>query len=122
LIAVNEPTRCALWKRPEQVAGGPLKTHFELLETFVKESHWWRYLLRCRECGQRYFFEFYEEIDWVGGDDPQFSTWIPVSTEDEIEAARAAPAGALGGFVPRLCKDWPRDAEEPKVFWIKSAP
>jgi hypothetical protein len=118
---MNEPRHCALWKQPEQAHGRPLKIQFELLETFVEESHWWRYLLKCRECGQRYFFEFYEEIDWVSGDDPQFTTWIPVATEEEIAAARAAPASALGAFVPRLCKDWPREAKEAKLYWVTSA-
>ncbi len=118
---MSEPTHCALWKQPERVVAGPLKIHFELLETFVHESHWWRYLLKCRECGQRYFFEFYEEIDWQGGNDPQFSTWIPVATAEDIRAAREAPAAALSAFVPRLCQDWPRDEKNAKLYWVKSA-
>jgi hypothetical protein len=116
---VNEPTQCVLWREPERVGGGPLERQFERLETFVHESHWWRYLLRCRECGQRYVFEFHEDVDWAGGNDPQFCTWIPVSTEDEIKAAREAAHSGLGAFVPRLCQDWPSDAATARIYWVK---
>ncbi len=36
---------------------------------YADESHFQRYLLKCRECGQLYFFEFLEEIDWSHGKD-----------------------------------------------------
>ena len=57
-----EPTQCVLWNNPELVSG-PLNERFDLLETYADESHLKRRLLRCRECGQLYFHEFYEWID-----------------------------------------------------------
>ena len=113
-----KPTGCLLWRDPEPLVTGPLNQSFELLETFVKESHWWRSLLGCRECGQQYFFEFHEEVDWVDGEDPQFSTWVPVATQQDLETLKAAGALDLRGFRPHLRKDWPKGAER-RVYWVK---
>jgi hypothetical protein len=109
---------CRVWRNPEAVVVKPLAEGFELLDTFVKESHWWRYLLQCRDCGQRYFYEFYEEVDWVDGDDPQFCTWVPVETDEEV--ARLKTAGQLGlrTFRPHLCNDHPK-GEARKIYWVR---
>jgi hypothetical protein len=58
-----EPTQCM--GQPELAE--PLKDRFEVVETCVEEDHWWRYVLKGCECGQLYFFEFYELVDWEGG-------------------------------------------------------
>jgi hypothetical protein len=42
---MKEPTQCALWTSPDLV-NGPIKERFELAETFVDESHHWRYRVR----------------------------------------------------------------------------
>jgi hypothetical protein len=118
-MKVGAPEACALWNDPERLSEGGVKRHFELLETFVDESHWWRYLLKCRECGHLYFFEFHEEIDWQGGNDPQASTYIPVTTEAEIETLKASSPVRLALAFPRLVRDWPKDAEAPKTYWLK---
>ena len=110
---------CALWKDPEATVARGLQAQFELLETFGKESHWWRYLLKCRDCGQLYVYDFHETVDWEGGEDPQFVTWVPVATDDEIAAVKAAPPGLLGGFTPRLCRDWPKGQDRPALFWVR---
>ena len=68
-----EPHQCAYWHNPELVRDAPMKEGFELVETYADESHLRRYLLKCRECGQLYFFEFYEWVDWEHGNDPQYS-------------------------------------------------
>ena len=115
---MKEPTQCVLWTKPE-LASGPLEARFELIETFVEESHHWRYLLKCRECGQRYFFEFYEVIDWVGGNDPQYTTYIPVDSEADIETLKQTSPTGLLQFGPRLQKDWPKDATSPTLRWVK---
>jgi hypothetical protein len=72
-------------KNPFSNVKCPMHEAFELDETFGKDSHWWRYLLKCRDCGQLYFFEFLEQVDFDDGEDPQWSTWIPVATENEAE-------------------------------------
>jgi len=95
-----------------------MDVRFELIETFADESHFWRYLLKCRECGQRYFFEFYEQIDWDGGEDPQYSTYIPVETDADVAALNATTVSGLLEFSPRLQKDYPKEAKEPRVRWV----
>lgn len=111
------PTHCILWNAPE-IIEKPMKEQFELLDTYVHESHWWRYLLKCRECGQRYFFEFYEEIDWLNGNDPQYCTYVPVETDMQLELLKISTIFSIHCFSPRLLRDWPRDAKEYKIQWI----
>jgi hypothetical protein len=114
---MKSPVQCILWKQPA-LADGALKGRFELLETFVHESHFWRYLLRCRECGQRYFFEFYEEIDWDNGDDAQYSTFIPIENEEEIEILNHASTMELLEFTPRLVESHPTGSARASIGWI----
>jgi hypothetical protein len=117
MMVLKEPRGCILWSQPDLVRG-PQRNGFDLAETIVDESHHWRYLLRCRECGQLYFYEFYEEIDWEGGEDPQYVTFIPVETDAEIAALKATTPAGLLVFVPRLQQDWPKGAKSPTVRWI----
>ncbi|MDO8492197.1 MAG: HD domain-containing protein [bacterium] len=114
---IKAPIKCALWEKPELVKE-PMKERFELLETFADESHLFRYLLKCHECGQLYFFEFYEEIDWEHGNDPQYTTWIPIDTpEDAQKLSKLSPLELLQ-FLPRLQKDFPKDAKIPSLRWV----
>ena len=83
---MTEPTQCALWLKPELAE--PLKDRFNLVETYVEEAHWWRYLLECRECGQLYFFEFYEQIDWEGGVKMTLGIGLIVATTGVLDALR----------------------------------
>jgi hypothetical protein len=110
---MKSPTQCVLWENPALVAAK--EPGFERIETYVDGDHLDRHLLRCRECGQLYFYEFYEEIDWDGGNDPQYRTYIPVESDTEIEALKtkeASPWETLN-YSPRLLRDWPKDAPEP---------
>lgn len=109
---------CKLWKEPELV-NSPLQERFELSETIEKLSHWWRYVLTCRCCGQRYFYEFYEEIDWASGKDPQYSVWVPFETDEQLSALKDCPPRQFAGLAPRLCKDWPKEADKPSLGWIR---
>ena len=113
---MTEPTQCALWLKPELAE--PLKDRFSLVETYVEEAHWWRYLLECRVCGQLYFFEFYEQIDWEGGDDPQYTTFVPVDGPEEIEQLKACAPFELLQFAPRLQKDFPKGATRSTFGWV----
>jgi hypothetical protein len=88
------------------------------VETYVDDDHLVRCLLKCRECGALYFHEFYEWIDWEDGNDPQYSTYIPVETDAEIEALKTASPFGLLGFSPRLQRDFPKDAAKPTVRWV----
>jgi hypothetical protein len=115
---MKAPTQCILWKHPE-VVKEPRSDRFECLETYEDDSHWSRCLLKCRECGQRYFYEFYEQIDWVDGDDPQYVTYIPVESAEDIEALKQTSELGLLRFGPRLQKDWPKGATEAKIHWVE---
>lgn len=114
---LKQPTNCILWAHPE-LAREPQASRFELIDTYEDESHWWRRLLKCRECGQLYFCEFYEEIDWVDGNDPQYSTFIPVQSDLEIELLKGTSRMELLNFFPRLQEDFPQDADKPNVRWM----
>ncbi len=112
-----EPRQCLYWREPARVQGA-LKERFELVTGYDDESHLRRYLLKCRECGQLYFFEFYEQIDWEKGNDPQYTKFIPVSNvEQGAELARLSPAGLLA-VTPRLSIDFDEDADTPTTYWI----
>src|SRR5579863_8256086 len=110
------PRQCIFWREPER-ARGALKVSFELIETYADESHLRRYLLKCRECAQLYFFEFYEWIDWDEGNDPQYTKFIPLSTAEEgAKLAQLAPFELLGAS-PCLRIDFPKEAKTPTVYW-----
>jgi len=115
---MKSPTQCILWENPELVAGSK-EDRFEPMDTYVDDSHLIRRLLKCRECGQLYFYEFYEEIDWDAGEDPQYRTYIPVENDAEIEALKKASASELSKYFPRLQRDFPKGAKVPKAAqWI----
>jgi hypothetical protein len=114
------PTQCVLWDKPELILE-PVGQRFELLETYEEESHFWRYLLKCRECSQLYFYEFYEEIDWEKGNDAQQSTYVPVNSQEEAEILKMKSSFELQQCFPRLQKAFPKDAERPVVDWLKKA-
>jgi hypothetical protein len=113
--------QCALWKDPETTVAKGLFAQFVLLETFFKDSNWWRYLLKCRGCGQLYVFEFQEQIDWQDRDDTHFTTWIPVGTTEDIEAVSTAVPVDLRSFVPRLCNDMLPGEKQAKCYWVTDA-
>ena len=94
-----------------------MKEGFELIETYANEEHLKRYLLKCRQCGQLYFFEFYEWIDWDKGNDPQYSKYVPVSTVEEAALLAGLNQSDLQQVSPSLCIDFPRDVEAPIIYW-----
>jgi hypothetical protein len=114
---LRPPTQCVLWQQPALIVSLD-DERFEALETFVESSHWDRALLKCRECGQLYFWEFYETIDWEGGDDAQYSTYIPVQTPEEVDALKEATVFEIRDFSPRLQQDHPTGAKAATVRWI----
>lgn len=115
---MKNPTQCHLW-RAESLTAEDLYGCFESVEEFgEQDTHFRRALLRCKSCGQLYYYEFHEWIDWEGGNDPQYRTWIPVESREEIEALNKTDYASLLNFFPRLQSDFPREATEPKVFWV----
>jgi hypothetical protein len=96
---LRHPTQCELWEKPELVYD---PQRFELMEMFVNESHLSRALLKCRECGQLYFYEFYEDADLKEGNDSIYSTYIPVEDLEDIRRMKEGSVYDLLYFAPRL--------------------
>ncbi len=88
---------------------------FEHVETYAESSHFDRGLVKCRECGQLYYYEFYEVIDWEEGNDKMYSTYIPIEYDKALieDLNQRSPMGLLGIF-PRL--QWDPDGS---LKWIK---
>lgn len=114
---LSAPTGCELWERPELIEG-PIEDRFDRLEVLVDESHHRRYLLACRECAQRYFYEFYEQVDWEAGEDPQYVTYLPVGSDEDLAALEAATPAELMAFSPRIQRDWPSESTAPTTRWV----
>jgi hypothetical protein len=99
-----DPIRCVLWEHPERITGRFSET-FEEVESYEDSSHLTRSLYKCRECGQLYFHEWYEWVDWQGGNDRQYSTLVPVKTPEEIESLKQTDNFTLMTYFPRLQLD-----------------
>ncbi|KAA5607010.1 hypothetical protein F1188_03640 [Roseospira marina] len=113
---------CALWRDAATIARARLADHFERTATLFEDSHAWRYLLTCRDCGQAYVFDFFEEIDWSGGNDPQFKLWVPVPPGQDPLAMAREDRNTLLERTPRLHSDWPADAPQPRIHWVRTPP
>jgi hypothetical protein len=113
------PLQCHLWQKKTISTSDIGPDTFTVLRTYEDESHFIRRLLQCKDCGQLYFYEFTEEIDWERGEDPQYRTFIPVPSEAEAEVLNQLQPIELLQFFPRLQSDWPANAAAPIVSWIK---
>jgi hypothetical protein len=109
------PTRCVLWQQPDLVTAP--RGRFETVETYTHASHLYRALVKCCECGQLYFYEFYERVDWDDGDDAQYSTYIPVPEPAEAARMKDLNVYELTIYTPRLQWDHPT-GKPPSVRWI----
>lgn len=107
LLTLNPPS-------PADLAPGAFTT----LKTYLDDSHHIQRLLQCTACGQLYFYEFREQIDWQGGQDPQYRTYIPVLSAAEAQRISRLPASGLASLIPRLQVDWPSDVRQPRIQWI----
>ncbi len=111
-IRISKPTKCVLWQI-ETLSIEQLRHAFQVMATYIDDSHLIRTLLRCLECGQLYFHEFYEEIDWIEGKDAQYSTWIPIDdAESGEELSKMSPLALL--VFPSIRYDYPMGADEPR--------
>jgi hypothetical protein len=113
-VAKRTPTNCVLWENPERVKELP----FERIKRYVDDGHFIRDLIKCPECGQLYFKEFVEEIDWVHGNDPQYRTYIPVRDESEADELNKLDMFEVLKRSPQLRCDWPSDGPQ-TIRWNK---
>jgi hypothetical protein len=88
----------------------------------IDESHFGVSVRRCPACGQSFVHVFTEFVDWVDGDDPQYTDLVPVTDE---EAADLSSQGehvdlhaieALGAARRRLVMSHPKGGPR-RVFW-----
>lgn len=101
---MKAPTQCVLWRTPKLIMDWN-PDFFEGIETFFEDEHFRRFLLKCRECGQLYIYDFYEEVSFSGGDDTLIVQYIPVETDDEIKTLKDASVREIMQVFPRLLKD-----------------
>jgi hypothetical protein len=104
ITTLRNPTQCVLWQHPERI-GGKFAEIFKGVEDYEDSSHLTRSLLKCKECGQLYFHEWYEWVDWEEGNDKMYTTLIPVRTKEEIETLKGTSTFMLMTFFPRLQLD-----------------
>jgi len=104
IVTLRSPTRCMLWEHPSRAAA-KFADIFDEIECYENSSHLTRSLYKCKECGQLYFHEWYEWVDWEDGNDKMYTTLIPVQTQSEIDALKAADSFRLMLFFPRLQLD-----------------
>jgi len=111
------PTQCHLWQKEQVTAADllPLDSHFEVLNTFEDDIHFVRHLLRCKDCGQLYFHDFYEWINWTGGDDSAISAFFPVESEEEARRLSQMTTLDLLQLSPHLLHGSP----EGVIRWIR---
>ena len=114
-IRIPEPHKCALWRTlpPEN-----MHEILEEMEIYVDESHDRRCLLRCRECGQLYFYKFLEFVDYSDGEDPQYRTYIPVTCSEDAGILSTLPEWDIMKCAPSLHCDWPKGQDRPRLFWL----
>lgn len=111
----RKPTQCHLWDDPDIITKS--FDDFAMIKSYEDSSHFDRALIKCTQCNQLYFYEFYEEIDWEDGDDPQYITLIPVESEQEADLINSYSPLELLMLSPRLCKDSPK-GKETSVYWF----
>ena len=104
IVHLPNPTKCVLWETPDFIAR-KFSDLFTEIECYEDSSHLTRSLYKCRECGQLYFHEWYEWVDWDEGNDKMYTTLIPVQTQAQIEKLKATDTFMLMAYFPRLQLD-----------------
>jgi len=113
-MELKKPTKCHLWQKERLT---PSDLDFEIVKNITESSHFDRNILRCKQCGQLYFHEFYEIVNY-GGNDDMYDTYIPVESEEDIKILlEATEPMDLLQFSPRLLYAFVNSKNEP-LRWI----
>jgi hypothetical protein len=113
-IKISASSDCHLWNKSD-LTREELHRELNLVHIYQDDSHLIRKLLNCKQCGQLYFYEFYEEIDWSEGNDPQYCTWIPVDDPESGAALNTLSVFEILAY-PSIRSDWPRDKDQPNLY------
>ncbi len=111
----NDLSRCHLWQA-ELVTEEEVNA-LGVVETFAEESHLIRKLKKCEQCGQLYFYQFREEVDYVRGEDPVWRILIPVETREDALALASENEAAVSSRRPRIQWSWTDAKEAP--HWMR---
>lgn len=87
----------------------------------IDESHFHVRIVHCSKCAQQFLSVFAETIDWVGGEDPQYWTTIPLTAQEAADLVSMSgisetDLGLLGHGRRSLRHDFPKD-ELPRNYW-----
>lgn len=112
---MKKPTQCVLWNRTGLT---PEDLNLEMVKVFIRSDHIERNLFKCRECGQLYFHEWYEHINFKHDDD-MYDTYIPVETDEDINTLLEAKSSAdLAKFLPQLHGSYTNNQND-SLRWIE---
>jgi len=117
-----KPTQCNLWN--SDISSGVATSMFENIKDYSESfdtdaDHRARSLLKCNDCVQLYFHEWIEYIDYENGNDPTYSTYIPVANILDADKLNAYSSIMLCGAQPRIQYDWPADEEASIAKWVR---
>lgn len=116
---MTRPIECHLWRSGELTDGN--FAILDLIHTYSKKPHFSRELVKCRQCSQHYLKEFYEETDWIEGDNPQHITYIPVRNSGEAELINHVGLYEFQTFNPGIKIDRPKGGSR-KIYWKGKRP
>ena len=112
---MKAPTQCCLWHKD---CVDLMDLDFESVQTYTSSAHLQRNLLRCRECGQLYFHEWYKHVSFKHSA-YEYDTYIPVTSQDEIDTLLKTKTSAdLLAFTPQLHGSCVNDSES-TLRWIR---
>jgi hypothetical protein len=112
---IPKPEQCALWRNEPSEN---IHETLEAIETYVDNSHDRRCLLKCHECEQLYFYHFLEFVDYERGEDPQYRTYIPVTSAEDAAMLSGLPERDIAECAPAIHSDWPKGQDRPAIFWV----
>ncbi len=100
-VRLKEPTQCHLWQKETLTIDDVIPVdNFDTVSTLFESSHLDRLILKCKQCGQLYFYETYEVVNY-DRDDDIYSCFIPIEIDDVSKLDGRTPIELLGA-VPRL--------------------
>jgi len=80
------PKQCILWKKEKLTANDLSLNNFEVVKSLPGLPHIPEKLIKCKECGQLYIFEYNDFFANPFADDlPVYMTYVPVSIEELID-------------------------------------
>ena len=96
-IVITKPEKCHLWTAP--LTKEVLFFGFDDVKCYLNSYHNTRELKKCKVCGQLYFAEYYEEINFSGDEDDVYYTFIPVDSVEMGDRLNDLSMLELGGFL-----------------------